>query len=91
MKFGPGEEISTVNRKGEKMRQVSLAGWDTVPIELTLDSRRKPMVMLRNKKDHDLVLEFDNEASRKKFLNKFEQFLASFGKILQRVSFRLKD
>ncbi|XP_076054875.1 dual oxidase [Oratosquilla oratoria] len=74
VKFGPHEEISTVNRKGEKLRHLSLRDIDTLGVEITQDSRRKPMVLLRVPKEHDLVLEFDHEASRKKFLYKMEQF-----------------
>ena len=75
VKFGPKEEICTVNRKGEKLRTVSLKGIDTLSVEVTQDARRKPMVLLRVPKDHDLVLEFDSEASRKKFMNKLKGLL----------------
>lgn len=75
MKFGPKEELCTVNRKGEKLRTVSLQGIDSLAVEVTQDSHRKPMVLVRVPRDHDLVLEFDSEASRKKFLNKLEQLL----------------
>ena len=44
------------------------------------------MVLIRPPLDHDLVLEFDTEAARNKFLNKLEQFLASLKKTLERVN-----
>ena len=47
-----------------------------------MDSHRKPMVLVRIPKDHDLVLEFDSEPARKKFLNKLEQLLKSYNKQL---------
>nr|BAM76968.1 dual oxidase [Penaeus japonicus] len=85
VKFGPNQEICTVNRKGEKLRRVNVAHLDTLVVEITQDQRRKPMVLLRPPLDHDLVLEFDTEAARNKFLNKLEQFLMSLKKSLDRV------
>ncbi|XP_037789559.1 dual oxidase-like [Penaeus monodon] len=85
VKFGPNQEICTVNRKGEKLRRVNVAHVDTLVVEITQDQRRKPMVLLRPPLDHDLVLEFDTEAARNKFLNKLEQFLISLKKGLDRV------
>lgn len=85
VKFGPNQEICTVNRKGEKLRRVNVAHVDTLVVEITQDQRRKPMVLLRPPLDHDLVLEFDTEAARNKFLNKLEQFLMSLKKSLDRV------
>ncbi|CAL4074334.1 unnamed protein product [Meganyctiphanes norvegica] len=85
VKFGPGQEICTVNRKGEKLRRVPLT-CDTLPVEITQDSRRKPMLLVRPPKDHDLVLEFDNESSRAKFCNKLEQFMQSHQKTVEKVN-----
>lgn len=84
VKFGPGEEISTVNRKGEKLRKMSLHGIDVLQVEITRDKSSKPMVLIRNAKDHDLVLEFDSEAFQNKFLNKLEQLLVSQNKGLEK-------
>ena len=39
------------------------------------DSKKKPMVLIRVVKDHDLVLEFSYTSERKKFLGKLEVFL----------------
>ena len=83
VKFGPGEEISTVNRKGEKLRKVPLTGIDVLKVEITKDT--KPMVLIRGIKDHDLVLEFGSETFQNKFLNKLEQLLKRHGKRLQKV------
>ena len=44
------------------------------------------MVLVRVPKDQDLVLEFDSETSRKKFLNKLEQLLKSHDKRLETFS-----
>lgn len=84
MKFGPGEEISTVNRKGEKLRYVSLKDLDVLQVEITRDNA-KPMVLIRNTKDHDLVIEFDTEAVQNKFLNKLDQLLTSQGKRMEKL------
>ena len=83
VKFGPKEEICTTNRKGEKLRTVSLIGIDKLSVEVTQDSHRKPMVLIRVPKDHDLVLEFQNEGYRKKFLNKLEQLLREYSKQME--------
>lgn len=40
------------------------------------------MVLIRVHRDHDLVLEFDSLAARKKFLNKMEGFLSGLKKHL---------
>lgn len=84
VKFGPNQEICTVNRKGEKMRRLSLANLDVLTVELTQDIRRKPMVLIRPNVDHDLVLEFDTEAARRKFIHKLEQFMQSIKKEIRK-------
>nr|AXN93677.1 dual oxidase 1 [Scylla paramamosain] len=85
VKFGPKQEISTVNRKGEKLRTLYVGDVDTLVVEITQDARRKPMVLLRPPKDHDLVLEFDTDAARRKFINKVEQFMNSHRKVVEKV------
>lgn len=64
VKFGPEEALYTMNRKGEKIRCVNLRSTDTLVIEVTQDARKKPMVLIRVPRDHDLVLEFDSTHSR---------------------------
>jgi dual oxidase len=55
----------------------------TVVVEITQDSR-KPMTLIKSApQDHDLVLQFDNNANRKKFLNKLESFLLGHKKTLE--------
>ena len=49
------------------------------------DTNKKPMVMVRVVKDHDLVIEFSYVAERKKFLAKLENFLQSHKKSLETV------
>ena len=48
---------------------------ENLAVEVTQDSKKKPMVLIRVVKDHDLVLEFSYAAERKKFLGKLENFL----------------
>jgi len=85
VKFGPDEAFFTVNRKGEKLRTVKIKGMDTLVIEVTQDARKKPMVLIRAPRDHDLVLEFDSTQARAKFLAKLNAFLTSLGKTLETI------
>ena len=48
---------------------------ENLAVEVTQDSKKKPMVLIRVVKDHDLVLEFSYASERKKFLGKLENFL----------------
>ncbi len=82
VKIGPEESISTVNRKGETLRKIDLKDVNSLMVEVTQDSH-KPMVLLRSPRDHDLVLQFDNIATRKKFLSKLEAFLLNHKKTLE--------
>ena len=54
-------------------------------MEITQDTNKKPMVLIRVLKDHDLVLEFSYVAERKKFLAKLENFLQGHKKSLETV------
>ena len=54
-------------------------------VEVTQDTNKKPMVLIRVLKDHDLVLEFSYVAERKKFLAKLENFLTGQKKNLETV------
>ncbi|XP_054708131.1 dual oxidase-like [Uloborus diversus] len=82
VKIGPDDSISTLNRKGEVLRRVDFSSQTSVVVEVTEDLNRKPMVLVRSPRDHDLVLQFSSEPSRKKFLSKFESFLTSHKKNL---------
>lgn len=55
VKIGPEETISTVNRKGEVLRRIDFKGVNSLVIEVTRDTHRKPMVLIRSPRDHDLV------------------------------------
>lgn len=54
-------------------------------VEVTQDTNKRPMVLIRVLKDHDLVLEFSYVAERKKFLAKLENFLTGQKKNLETV------
>ncbi|CAL1286456.1 unnamed protein product [Larinioides sclopetarius] len=82
VKIGPDDSISTLNRKGETLRKVDFRTSSTVVVEVTDDPNRKPMVLVRSPRDHDLVLQFRGETSRKKFLSRLETFLSSRKKTL---------
>jgi dual oxidase len=56
-----------------------------ISFQVTQDTKKKPMVLVRVVKDHDLVLEFTFTSERKKFLAKLENFLAGLKKTLQTV------
>lgn len=40
-------------------------------------NKRRPLVLLRAAREHDLLLELDSLTSRRKFLNKLESFLSA--------------
>lgn len=82
VKIGPEECLSTINRKGEILRKLDFRTVASVVVEVTQDSR-KPMVLIRSPRDHDLVLQFDNNGSRKKFLTMLESFLLNHKKTLE--------
>lgn len=71
--------MHTVDRKGDKLRTISLENMDSLTVEesvCTAQRGKKPLVLVRVPRDHDLVLEFDSLAARRKFLSKMEAFLA---------------
>lgn len=83
VKFGPEVGMHVIGRKGEKLRTVSFKNVDSVTIEESVrDSKKKPLVLIRVPRDHDLVLELDTVGSRKKFVAKLELFLNSNKKSL---------
>jgi len=85
IKFGPDEAFHLMNRKGEKLRSVSVKGIENLVCEVTQDRGKKPMMLISVHKDHDLVLEFSNVNERKKLLTKMETFLQSYKKRLETV------
>ena len=82
VKIGPDQSVSTVNRKGETLRKIDIHEASSLLVEVSQDSN-KPMILLRPLRDHDLVLQFDNNGSRKKFLTKLESFLLNHKKTLE--------
>ncbi len=58
---------------------------ESLVCEVTQDSKKKPMVLIRVLKDHDLVLEFSGISERKRFLAKLENFLQGHKKQLETV------
>lgn len=80
VRFGPEVAMHTVDRKGDKLRTISFANVDSLTVEESvctgLGSGSKPLVLVRVPRDHDLVLEFDSLAARRKFVSKMEAFLA---------------
>jgi dual oxidase len=83
VKFGPGDAFHVVNRKGDKLRTIKLNNVQLLQVEITQDTKKKPMVLIKAPKDYDLVLEFDSIQSRKKFLLKLEGFVKGFKKNLE--------
>jgi len=47
LKFGPEQSVFTVDRKGEKLRKADFSGADSITVEETADTRKKPMVLIR--------------------------------------------
>ena len=85
IKFGPDEAFHLMNRKGEKLRTVSIKGIENLVCEVTQDNSKNPMMLISVNKDHDLVLEFSGVKERKKLLTKLENFLQSHKKRLETV------
>lgn len=81
-KIGPDEVISTVNRKGEVLRKVDFKSVSSVVVEVTKD-KKKPMILVRSPRDHDLVLQFESQQPLKKFLTKLENFFTNRQKALE--------
>lgn len=84
IKFGPEIAIHIIGRKGEKLRTITFKNTESVTIEESVDvtGKKKPLVLVRVPRDHDLVIEFDAISSRKKFISKLEIFLTSYKKHL---------
>ncbi|XP_067143803.1 dual oxidase-like isoform X2 [Centruroides vittatus] len=85
VKLGPDDSVSTVDRKGEILRRIGLASVGSVVVEVSKDARKKPTVLIRSPADHDLVLQFDKAQTRRKFLDKLENFLTDRKKTLELI------
>ncbi|XP_075237286.1 dual oxidase isoform X2 [Lycorma delicatula] len=81
VRFGPETNLHTVDRKGEKLRSVSFKNGETITVEESQvpdrGKKKRPLVLIRVPRDHDLVLEFDSISARRKFISKLESFLTS--------------
>lgn len=76
IKFGPDKFFYLLNRKGDKLRAVPISNVDgPMIIEISQESSKRPMALIRVVNDHDLVLDFNYMSERKKFLSKLEAFL----------------
>ena len=96
VRFGPDEAFYLLNRKGDKLRTISIKNIETLVVDVTQDtnghrggSGKKPMALVRVNKEHDLVLEFGYPGERKKFLAKLENFLSVILLLLLPADFEL--
>lgn len=79
----PEPALYTTNRKNEILRKIDFTKILILVVEITIDCNHKPMILIPTPKDHDLVLQFQNTGSQKKFLTKLEHFLLNQRKVLQ--------
>ena len=85
MKIDQSEGLRIISRKGETLRQLDFTEGNRVNVEVTQDSSKKPMILIKSPRDHDLVLQFDNLATRKKFVNQLETLVLTRKKTLEIV------
>lgn len=83
VKIGPEPALYTINRKNEVLRKIDFTKIMILVVEITVDCNHKPMILIPTPRDHDLVLQFQNTGSQKKFLTKLEHFLLNQRKVLQ--------
>ena len=85
-KFGPDKAFYLLNRKGDKIRTIPISNINgPMVVEISQESTKKPMALIRVLNDHDLVLSFGYMSERKKFLSKLEGFLQSNKKSILHV------
>lgn len=84
IKFGVGLEgkVHVENRKGDRLRTITISTVSAMLLEITEDPVEEPMVLLRIHKEHDLVLIFATILHRHRFINVLTTYLASHGKEL---------
>ena len=101
----PDATIRLVNRKRETLRNLNLGNNNTnqdkdqvinksnrISVQVTRDTTDpKPMILVKIPHSHDMVLEFESESARKKFLLKLEQFVARTGKVIDIVPVYKRD
>jgi len=86
-KFGPDKSFYLLNRKGDKLRTIPISNINgPMVVEISQESSKKPMALIRVVNDYDLVLSFSYMSERKKFLSKLEGFLQSNKKSMETVS-----
>lgn len=83
LQSSPEPALYTINRKNEILRKIDFTKIMILVVEITIDCNHKPMILIPTPKDHDLVLQFQNTGSQKKFLTKLEHFLLNQRKVLQ--------
>ncbi|XP_059085329.1 dual oxidase-like [Tigriopus californicus] len=84
--LGPEAEITLTNRKSDMLRKMNLASSESLMIEVTRDvGDNRPMILMKVPQSYDLVLEFDSELSRKRFLMKMESFISGLRKSIEMV------
>ncbi|KAH9629502.1 hypothetical protein HF086_015832 [Spodoptera exigua] len=84
LRLGPEPALHVTDRKGDKLRTLPLDHTDQLTVLESQESRtnKRPLVLIRAPREHDLVLEMDSAASRRKFLVKLDTFLANHKKAL---------
>jgi dual oxidase len=85
IRIGPDAALYTISRKNEMLRKLDFIKVQHLVVEITTDSSHKPMLLIRSPRDHDLVLQFANSGSQKKFLNRLEHFLFNHKKTLELI------
>lgn len=85
VRIGPDAALYTISRKNEMLRKLDFGKVQHLVVEITTDSSHKPMLLIRSPRDHDLVLQFANSGSQKKFLNRLEHFLFNHKKTLELI------
>ncbi|OQV13223.1 Dual oxidase [Hypsibius exemplaris] len=82
VKFASDGQVHVENRKGNRLRTITIKSVSAMMLEVTEDSTEDPLALLRIHKEHDLVLIFENMAIRRKFIEILTQFLKAHGKEL---------
>ena len=53
IRFGPDESFHLLNRKGEKLRSVSVKGVESLVLEVTQDTNKKPCLLYTSPSPRD--------------------------------------
>lgn len=60
VKFAADGQVHVENRKGARLRTITIKSVSVMLLEITEDSTEDPLALLRIHKEHDLVLVFEN-------------------------------